>query len=121
MAELKSPTPQDVAQCVVGALDDGKAVDINCLDVRHLTDITDYMVIASGRSSRQCKALCDRVRDAMRTIGQKPLGVEGDRECEWVLIDCGDAIVHIMQPEVREFYQLEKLWSGTSDEARDAQ
>ncbi|MCZ6665466.1 MAG: ribosome silencing factor [Gammaproteobacteria bacterium] len=92
------------------ALDDGKAVDISTLDVRELTIITDFMVIASGRSNRQVKALLKRVVGAARAVGAEILGIEGERQGEWVLIDLGDVVIHIMQPQVREFYQLEKLW-----------
>ena len=80
------------------------------IDVSALTTITDYMVIASGRSSRQVKALTARVVEAARDRGVKPIGIEGETTGEWVLIDFGDVIVHTMQPETRAFYQLEKLW-----------
>ena len=93
------------------ALDDGKALDIRTLDVRDLTIITDFMVIASGRSNRQVKALLKRVVGAARAVDAEVLGIEGERQGEWVLVDLGDVVIHIMQPEVREFYQLEKLWS----------
>lgn len=92
------------------ALDDGKAVDIRTLDVRNLTVITDYMLIASGRSSRQVKALTDRVRERARSEGADILGIEGERQGDWVLVDLGDVVIHIMQPDARDFYQLEKLW-----------
>ena len=92
------------------ALDDGKAVDIRTLDVRNLTIITDYMLIASGRSSRQVKALTDRVREKARAQGADILGIEGERQGDWVLVDLGDVVIHIMQPDARDFYQLEKLW-----------
>jgi ribosome-associated protein len=89
------------------ALDDGKAVDVRTLDVRSMTVITDFMLIASGRSSRQVKALFERVVEA---AGADVLGIEGERQAEWVLVDLGGVVVHIMQPDAREFYQLEKLW-----------
>jgi ribosome-associated protein len=92
------------------ALDDGKAVDIRTLDVRNMTVITDFMVIASGRSSRQVKALFERVVEAARAAGAHIVGVEGERQAEWVLVDLGGVVIHIMQPAAREFYQLEKLW-----------
>lgn len=92
------------------ALDDGTALDIRTLDVRKMTIITDFMVIASGRSNRKVKALLERVLGEARAVGAKVLGIEGDRQGEWVLVDLGGVIIHIMQPQVREFYQLEKLW-----------
>lgn len=103
-------SPEDLTHTLCQALDDGKAVDVRALDVRALTVITDYMIIASGRSSRQVKALHDRVVERATTRDARAIGVEGQREGDWVLIDFGDVIVHIMQPETRAFYQLEKLW-----------
>ncbi|MGE3774799.1 MAG: ribosome silencing factor [Gammaproteobacteria bacterium] len=105
-------TPRKICTLVVQALDDGKAEDIKSVDVRKLTSIADYMVIATGRSSRQVKGLADRVLETAREQHLKPLGVEGERNAEWILIDFGDVIVHVMQPEPRQFYQLEKLWEA---------
>jgi len=105
-------TPRKLLDLVTDALDDGKAEDIKAFDVSTLTSIADFMVIASGRSSRQVKALADRVADAARKKKVKPLGVEGEQTSEWVLVDLGDVIVHVMQPETRAFYQLEKLWDS---------
>lgn len=102
--------PEALRDLISVSLDDGKAEDIRVLDVRSLTNITDYMVVASGRSSRQVKALTDRVLEAARARDIRPLGVEGENAGEWVLIDFGDVVVHTMQPETRDFYQLEKLW-----------
>lgn len=106
-------TPKQLVTAASKALDDGKALDIKILDVRKLTSMTDYMVVATGRSSRQVKALADHVADAARALKQKPLGVEGQESSEWILIDLGDVIVHVMQAETRDFYQLEKLWEMT--------
>lgn len=102
--------PEALRDLLTKSLDDGKAEDIRVLDVRGLTSITDYMVVASGRSARQVKALKDRVLEAAREQNVRPLGVEGENVGEWVLIDFGDVIVHTMRPETREHYQLEKLW-----------
>jgi ribosome-associated protein len=96
----------------VGALEDLKAADILELDVRKLSNFTDYMIIASGRSARQVAALAENVVMKAKQAGEAPLGVEGMRGGEWVLVDLGDVVVHVMQPDVREFYQLEKLWSS---------
>lgn len=97
-------------ELLLAALEDLKALDIKILDVKNLTSITDIMLIASGRSSRQVKALADHIAETAKANGIKVLGLEGDQQGEWVLIDLGDIIVHIMQPEIRDYYQLEKLW-----------
>ena len=121
-AELAPETLRDL---IAVSLDDGKAEDIRVLDVRELTSITDYMVVASGRSSRQVKGLKERVLEAARELDIRPIGVEGENGGEWILIDFGDVIVHTMQHETREFYQLEKLWDRSAtdllaaDESRD--
>jgi ribosome-associated protein len=101
------------------ALDDGKAVKVCVLDVRKQTVITDFMVIASGRTGRQVRALTQRVLEAARHEQVKALGVEGEREGEWVLLDFGGVIVHLMQPAARDFYQLEKLWEERSPALAD--
>ena len=107
-------------ELVRAALEDGKAINIQVIDVQEQTTITDYMVIASGGSARQVKALADRVIEVAKKNGQQPLGVEGTDSAEWVLIDLGDVVVHTMQPLTREFYQLEKLWSrGAGAGARE--
>lgn len=94
------------------ALENLKAIDIRDIDVRGKTGVTDYMVIASGTSSRHVKSIADEVQRRARRIGNPPIGVEGEREAEWVLVDLGDAIVHIMLPRMRDLYMLEKLWGG---------
>ncbi|GMQ75386.1 MAG: ribosome silencing factor [Gammaproteobacteria bacterium] len=101
-----------LCQLAVDALEDLKAVDIVQLDVRELSDFTDFMIIANGRSARQVAALAENVVMKAKRAGETPLGVEGLRGGEWVLVDLCDVVVHVMQPEVREFYQLEKLWGG---------
>ena len=105
---------------VRAALDEGKAVDVRVLDVRRLTVITDYMLIASGRSSRQVRALTDRVLETARVTSADILGVEGERQGEWVLVDLGGLVVHLMQPDTRAFYQLEKLWEEQPQAQADA-
>ena len=96
----------------LSALDDGKGNDIKVIDVREKTNITDYMVIASGTSDRHVVSLADRVVERMKENHLTPIGVEGQTTGEWVLVDLGDAIIHVMKPQTREFYQLEKLWQG---------
>jgi ribosome-associated protein len=98
-----------------------KGVDIRVIDVRDLTSITDRMVIASGTSTRHVKALADNVATRAKQQGYPPLGIEGAQTAEWVLLDLGDVVVHVMLPETRTFYGLEKLWSvgGRDDSAGD--
>jgi ribosome-associated protein len=102
--------PKTLEQIVAGALDDLKAVDVHTLDVRHLTTVTDTMVVASGRSDRHVRAIAGAVVEQCKKAGFRPLGVEGERSGEWVLVDLADLVVHVMLPRVREFYNLEKLW-----------
>ncbi len=109
---------EQMKQLVVDALEDVKGVDIVALDVRGKTSITDFMVIASGRSDRQVKSLAQNVVDKAREQGLVLLGVEGEREGEWVVVDLGEVVAHIFIPEKRDFYNLEKLWG---DEAPAAQ
>ena len=100
-----------LAGLIVEALDDVKAKDIVRLDVRDMTSVTDYMVVASGTSNRHVKALVDNVSEKAKAAGHRPIGIEGAEGGEWVLLDLQDTLVHVMLPKVREFYNLEKLWS----------
>ena len=95
---------------VLGALDDMKALQVKVLDVRGLTDIADYMVIASGTSDRHVRSVAQRLVEKTKEAGYRPHGCEGLKDADWVLIDLHEMIVHIMLPRVREFYGLEKLW-----------
>lgn len=104
-------TPKKMQEAVVAALADVKAQDIAVLDVRKLTDVADFLVIASGTSSRHVAGMADRVVEELRKHGRRPIGIEGKDLGEWVLIDYGDVVAHIMRPQTRDFYNLEKLWS----------
>ncbi len=107
---------EDVKNLVVAALDDLKAIDLVVVDVRGKTTVADYMVIASGTSNRHVSALANNVVVESKKAGFMPLGVEGSDSGEWVLVDMGDVIVHVMQQPTRDFYQLEKLWETQSAE-----
>ena len=105
-------TPETMKKAVVAALDDIKASDIVVLNVKKLTSMTDYMIIASGESSRQVNALARNVVDKLKERGAEVVGVEGQDAGEWVLVDLGHIIVHVMHPAVREYYNLEELWAA---------
>lgn len=100
-----------LSELAVEALEEVKGKDIVKLDVSELTTVTDYMVVASGTSNRHVKALADAVAEKAKAAGHRPAGIEGEEGGEWVLLDLGDTLVHVMLPRVREFYNLEKLWS----------
>jgi ribosome-associated protein len=106
----KTRAPGGIVPIVAGALDEMKAVNVKVLSVDKLTDITDTMIIASGNSDRHVRSIADRVIEHAKKAGFRPMGVEGERDGEWVLVDLQDVIVHIMLPRVREFYRLESLW-----------
>ena len=97
----------------IDALEDLKAIDLKTLDVTDLSDVTDYMVICSGRSSRHIKSLANSIITKAKEAGYKPLGIEGEQSKEWVLVDLGEVVVHIMVPEARDLYNLEELWAKT--------
>lgn len=103
---------ETIKQAVVSALEDIKARDILVLDVRKLTTMTDCMIIASADSNRQTRALSNNVQEKLKALGVEALGVEGEETGEWVLVDLGTVVVHIMQPAIREYYNLEQLWGG---------
>ena len=95
-----------------------KAVNVKLLDVRGLTDITDAMIVASGTSDRHVRSIAERVIEKARAAGRRPLGIEGTRDNEWVLVDLQDVLLHVMLPRVREFYAIEQLWEPTATVAR---
>jgi ribosome silencing factor RsfS/YbeB/iojap len=100
---------------VLAALDDLKARDVREIDVREKSSVTDLLVVASGTSSRHVKSIADEVVRKAKQAGLPPIGVEGQREAEWVLVDLGDIIVHVMLPRIREFYGLERMWTVESE------
>jgi len=106
---------KELQMLAIDALEDIKAVDIKVLDVTKMTDFTDTMIIATGKSSRQVKALANEVNAQAKAAGLKPMGMEGADVGEWALVDLGDVIVHVMTPQTRELYNLEKLWSVPDD------
>lgn len=116
------PSAEALNERIRFALEELKARDIREIDVRGKSGFTDTLFIASGTSSRHVKSIADEVQKRVKEIGAMPLGVEGEREAEWVLVDLGDAVVHVFLPRVREFYALERLWSvdGDTPSAADA-
>jgi len=113
-------TADELKTIVQTALDDLKGKEIVAIDVRGLTSVTDYMIFCSGTSNRHVKSLADNVEVEAKKRGAQVLGTEGQQEGEWVLVDFGDVIVHVMLPETRAFYDLERMWStpATSVDAR---
>lgn len=117
----KADSTAALRKTVVDALEELKAKDIREIDVRGKTSIADLLVIASGTSARHVKSIADEVVKFAKKAGVMPLGVEGEQEAEWVLVDLGDVIVHVMLPRIREFYGLERLWTvGDREPGLDA-
>src|SRR6185437_9330914 len=111
-ASTESVRRSAAQEIVSAALDDMKAVNVAVLDVRGLTDIADTMIVASGTSDRHVRSIADRVVERAKAAGIRPLGIEGEREGEWVLVDLKGVVLHVMLPRVRELYGLEHLWEG---------
>lgn len=103
---------EEVIKVATAALEDVKGTDILTIDVRDKTSIADYMLICTGTSNRQLSALVESVRDKVKAAGVMPLGEEGKGDSDWVLLDLGDVIVHVMTAAARQFYDLERLWHG---------
>jgi ribosome-associated protein len=108
---MKKLTTLAKKQLVIAALEDIKAHDIQAIDVRKITSMFDWIVVASADSARQTNALARHVRDRLKESGSHIIGTEGEESGDWVLVDAGDIVAHVMQPAVREYYNLEELWS----------
>lgn len=124
-ADLNHPHPsctaEQLLEAIVKELEESKGHDIRVIDLRGKASFADYMVVVTGTSNRHIKALADRSVEAVRlACGVKPLGVEGEQASEWVLVDFSDVVLHAMTGPVREFYQLEKLWSAEGPLSADA-
>lgn len=113
-------TSDKIKALVHKALEDLKAEEVVELDVTDKTSITDYLIVATGTSSRHVKSIASNVVADMKHVGVHPLGVEGEMEGEWVLVDLGDVIVHVMQAQVRDFYDIESLWKVDLSERKNA-
>ncbi len=111
MTDTIHPDPGELRDLVVTVLEDAKAEAIEVLDLREHATFADFMIVASGSSSRQVRAMAQRLDRKVREQGRKPLGIEGESDGEWVLVDLSDVIVHLMLPQTRAHYNLEKLWS----------
>lgn len=111
------PEVQACLDVALNALEDLKAKEILQLDVSHISNVSDAIIIANGTSTRHVKALADNVADECRKAGFRPLGMEGERDAEWILVDLGNVIVHVMLPTARKFYDLESLWQIPKVEA----
>lgn len=108
---------EGLRKLVIDSLEDMKAKDIAVLDVRGITTIADFMVVCSGTSDRHVKSIASNLVDDAKKQGIRPSGVEGEDDGEWVLVDLGDVIVHVMLPKIRDFYNLERLWDVAKPQA----
>ena len=115
-ARQSEPTVQQLHQLVLSTLEELKAVDVKSVDVTGLSPLTDHFVVASGNSTRHVKSMADKLVQAAKALGVQPLGVEGEREAQWILVDLNDIIVHLMLPQARAFYNIEKLWEASNEQ-----
>jgi ribosome-associated protein len=119
-AEFSNSPAGMLVQTVQGCLNDAKAEDIVCIDLNGKTALADTMIIATGRSNTHVGAIAERVIKALKELGVAAPRVEGLANCDWVLVDAGDAVVHLFRPEVRQFYNLEKMWGRDRPSERQA-
>ena len=113
-ARPRAKPDKTLLKAIISQLEDAKAEEIVTIDLIGKSSVTDDMVVVTGRSNRHVNAIADQLVDKLREAGQKDVRVEGIPQCDWVLVDAGDVIVHIFKPEVRSFYNLEKLWSDAA-------
>ena len=113
------PSPEKLLELILGLLDDDKAIDVADINLAGKSSIADSMVVATGSNTRQVGAMANHIREKLKGLGIKGISIEGLANCDWVLIDAGDVIVHIFRPEVRDFYNIEKLWSEALPESVD--
>lgn len=111
----EQPSSEALLDFIITSLDDDKAEDVVSIDLRGKSEIADYMVVCSGRSSRQVAAIAEKLADRLKQEFSRNSKIEGKGQGDWVLIDAGDVIIHVFRPEVREFYQLEKMWMSTAE------
>ncbi len=104
---------KDILQPIVDSIEDAKGLNVQVLDVRELTDVTDHMVVVSGSSVRHVKSIMKSIMERLANLGCKPNGLEGEQHAQWILLDYSSVIVHIMLAETRDFYDLERLWNRT--------
>jgi ribosome-associated protein len=114
-ARVKSDIDADaISRVVLASLEDDKAEDILAIDIRGKSSFADMLVVASGRSARHVGALADHLMRKLKDAGVQEVGVEGLPTCDWVLVDAGDVVIHLFRPEVRTFYNIEKIWTGAA-------
>ena len=111
---------EEMSRAAVEALEDIKATDIVVLDARKMSSLFDYVIVASAESARQTRALVSNLVDRLKPLGGRIIGVEGENAGEWVLVDLGDVVVHVMQPAIRSYYNLEELWGGAAPKLKPA-
>jgi ribosome-associated protein len=114
------PDAEETLRLILAQVDDMKAEDTVTIDLADKSSIADFMVVTSGRSNRQVGAIADHVVKALNGAGLSGIRVQGQPHCDWVVVDAGDVIVHVFRPEVREFYQIEKMWSHGRSQAQQA-
>lgn len=114
LGALPGTDPRSLLALIEASLDDDKAEDVVVIDLSEKSSFADYMVIASGRSSRHVTSIVDHLQERLKAAGIRDSAVEGMAQADWVLLDAGDVVVHVFRPEVREFYNLEKMWGAAS-------